>query len=87
LRIAVNDELGELDALLASLPELVSAGGRAVVIAFMSLEDRRVKRSFQALAKEGRARLLTRHVIRPSVEEVRENPPSRSAKLSAIEVS
>ena len=87
LRIAVNDELGELDALLASLPELVSAGGRAVVIAFMSLEDRRVKRSFQALAKEGRARLLTRHVIRPSAEEIRENPPSRSAKLRAIELS
>lgn len=86
LRIAVNDELGELDALLESIPKLVGAGGRAVVISFMSLEDRRVKRSFQGLAKEGRARLLTRHVVRPSSEEIRDNPPSRSAKLRAIEL-
>jgi 16S rRNA (cytosine1402-N4)-methyltransferase len=86
LRIAVNDELGELDALLESIPKLVGAGGRAVVISFMSLEDRRVKRSFQALAKERRARLLTRHVVRPSAEEIRDNPPSRSAKLRAIEL-
>jgi len=86
LRIAVNDELGELDALLESIPKLVGAGGHAVVISFMSLEDRRVKRSFQALAKERRARLLTRHVVRPSVEEIRDNPPSRSAKLRAIEL-
>jgi 16S rRNA (cytosine1402-N4)-methyltransferase len=86
LRIAVNEELGELDALLESIPRLVGTDGRAVVIAFMSLEDRRVKRSFQALAKQGRARLLTRHVIRPSAEEIRDNPPSRSAKLRAIEL-
>ena len=86
LRIAVNDELGELDALLESVPRLVGAGGRAVVITFMSLEDRKVKRSFQALAKEGRARLLTRHVTRPTAEEIRDNPPSRSAKLRAIEL-
>ncbi|MGH9614613.1 MAG: 16S rRNA (cytosine(1402)-N(4))-methyltransferase RsmH, partial [Bryobacteraceae bacterium] len=86
LRLAVNDEMGELDALLDSIPRLVGAGGRAVAIAFMSLEDRKVKRSFQALAKEGRARLLTRHVVRPSLPEVRDNPPSRSAKLRAIEL-
>jgi 16S rRNA (cytosine1402-N4)-methyltransferase len=86
LRIAVNDELGELDALLESIPKLVGAGGRAVVISFMSLEDRRVKRSFQALSREGRARTLTRHVVRPPAEEIRDNPPSRSAKLRAIEL-
>src|SRR5579883_21952 len=86
LRMAVNDELGELDALLESIPRLVGAGGRAVVITFTSLEDRKVKRSFQAMAKEGRARLLARHVVRPTAEEVRENPASRSAKLRAIEL-
>jgi 16S rRNA (cytosine1402-N4)-methyltransferase len=86
LRIAVNDEMEELDALLASIPRLVGAGGRAVILTFMSLEDRKVKQSFQALAKAGRAQLLNRHVIRPSEEEARDNPPSRSAKLRAIEL-
>lgn len=86
LRIAVNNELEELDALLASIPRLMGAGGRVVVITFMSLEDRRVKQSFQALAKAGRAKLLTKHVVRPSEQEIRDNPPSRSAKLRAIEL-
>ena len=86
LRIAVNRELEELDALLGSIPELVKPGGRAVFLTFMSLEDRKVKQSFQAMAKDGRARILTRHVIRPSEREIAENPPSRSAKLRAIEI-
>ncbi|HEX5431968.1 MAG TPA: 16S rRNA (cytosine(1402)-N(4))-methyltransferase RsmH [Bryobacteraceae bacterium] len=86
LRIAVNNELEELDALLASIPRLVGAGGRAVIVTFMSLEDRKVKQSFQGMAKAGRATLLTRHVVRPSREEVLSNPPSRSAKLRAIEL-
>ena len=86
LRLAVNHELEELDALLGSIPELVKPGGRAVFLTFMSLEDRRVKQSFQALARDGRARILTRHVVRPSEREIAENPPSRSAKLRAIEV-
>jgi 16S rRNA (cytosine1402-N4)-methyltransferase len=86
LRIAVNEEMEELDALLASLPKLVKPGGRVVVVTFMSLEDRKVKQSFQALAKDGRVKILTRHVVRPTEEETRENPPSRSAKLRALEM-
>ena len=86
LRIAVNEEMEELDALLASIPKLVKPGGRVVMVTFMSLEDRKVKQSFQALAKDGRANILTRHVVRPSEEETRENPPSRSAKLRAVEM-
>ena len=86
LRIAVNHEQEELDALLESIPRLVKPGGRAVIVTFMSLEDRKVKHSFQALAKAGQARLLTRHVVRPAEEEVRDNPPSRSAKLRALEL-
>src|SRR5580704_15954289 len=85
LRIAVNQENEELDALLASIPKLVKPGGRAVLLTFMSLEDRKVKQSFQALSREGRVNVLTRHVERPSEEEVRDNPPSRSAKLRAVE--
>jgi 16S rRNA (cytosine1402-N4)-methyltransferase len=86
LRIAVNREMEELDALLEQIPAVVKAGGRAVAVTFMSLEDRKVKHSFQSLAKEGRARLLARHVVRPSPEEIRWNPPSRSAKLRAVEM-
>lgn len=86
LRIAVNRELEELDALLESIPRLVKPGGRAVIVTFMSLEDRKVKQSFQALAKAGRANILTRHVVRPAEEEIRINPPSRSAKLRALEL-
>jgi 16S rRNA (cytosine1402-N4)-methyltransferase len=86
LRIAVNQEVEQLDALLAAIPRIVKPGGRAVVVTFMSLEDRKVKQSFQAMAKEGRAQILTRHVIRPAEEEIRANPPSRSAKLRAVEI-
>ena len=86
LRIAVNHEQEELDALLESIPKLVKPGGRAVIVTFMSLEDREVKQSFQALAKAGRAIILTRHVVRPAEEEIRNNPPSRSAKLRALEL-
>jgi 16S rRNA (cytosine1402-N4)-methyltransferase len=85
LRIAVNQELEELDALLERIPQAVTPGGRVAIIAFMSLEDRRVKRSFQEWARAGRARVLTKHVLRPSEREMRENPPSRSAKLRAAE--
>jgi 16S rRNA (cytosine1402-N4)-methyltransferase len=86
LRLAVNREMEELDALLEAIPRLLRAGGRAVILTFMSLEDRKVKQGFQALAREGRIRLLTKHVVRPAEEEIRENPPSRSAKLRAVEV-
>lgn len=86
LRIAVNREQEELQALLQEIPRLVRPGGRAVILTFMSTEDRAVKHAFQALAKSGQARILTRHVIRPSEDEVRANAPSRSAKLRAIEL-
>ena len=86
LRIAVNEENEELEALLGAIPKLVKPGGRVVVLTFMSLEDRKVKQGFQALAREGRANILTRHVVRPAEEEIRDNPPSRSAKLRALEI-
>lgn len=85
LRLVVNEELAELEALLNALPRWMAPGGRVVIITFHSLEDRLVKRVFRALAASGKASLLTRKVVRPSQEEVRTNPASRSAKLRAIE--
>ena len=86
LRLAVNNEQGELDALLQAAPDLVKTGGRIVILSFMSLEDRKIKQSFQALARAGRATMLTKHVVRPTPEEIKDNPPSRSAKLRAVEM-
>jgi 16S rRNA (cytosine1402-N4)-methyltransferase len=87
LRMAVNNEQQELDCLLRKGPELVRKGGRMVVISFMSLEDRKVKERFRELGREGRAVVLTRRPLEPSEEEVRENPPSRSSKLRAVEMA
>ena len=86
LRLAVNAEQEELDSLLSLIPELVRGPGRVVIISFMSLEDAKVKRAFLGLARQGRARVLTKHVVRPTEEEVRINAASRSAKLRALEL-
>jgi 16S rRNA (cytosine1402-N4)-methyltransferase len=86
LRIAVNDEPGELNKLLRIGPELVKSGGRMVVISFMSDDDRQVKEQFRSLAQEGRATLLTKRPLEPSYEETVRNPAARSAKLRAIEM-
>lgn len=85
LRMAVNDEPGQLDALLGQAPGRLKPGGRLVVIAFHSLDDRKVKRRFRELARRGGYRILTRHVVRPGEAERRANPASRSAVLRALE--
>jgi len=87
LRIAVNQEREELEALLKDAPSMVKPGGRIVILTFMSAEDRVVKQAFQALARDGKAVLLNKHVVTPSEQEVSENPPSRSAKLRAVELT
>lgn len=79
LRIAVNNELGELDALLEDvLPSLVSPGGRVAIISFHSLEDRRVKQCFSR--KEGPWRAVFKKPLEAGEQEVTGNPRSRSAK-------
>jgi 16S rRNA (cytosine1402-N4)-methyltransferase len=90
LRIALNDELGELERFLAEVPTFLRPGGRLVVISFHSLEDRMVKRRFRALAAgdataEPCLRILTKHVVTAGEEERMRNPRSRSAKLRAVE--
>ncbi len=81
LRIAVNDEFGALDRLLAALPQCLAPGGRVAILSFHSGEDRRVKKSFQSLAREGVYADIAPEPIRPSAEERRSNSRSSSAKL------
>ena len=85
LRIAVNQELDHLTQFLNQVPDCLLPGGRIVIISFHSLEDRPVKQQFRRWHQEGRLRTLTRRVVRPSVEEVRRNRRSRSARLRAAE--
>ncbi|MFI4855893.1 MAG: 16S rRNA (cytosine(1402)-N(4))-methyltransferase RsmH [Phycisphaerales bacterium JB065] len=98
LRIAVNDELGNLDALLEAVQRAASAmrierggaarwirpGARIAVISFHSLEDRRVKRAFAGLEDRGFGSVLTNRPISADEAEIARNPRSRSAKLRAI---
>ena len=98
LRIAVNDELTQLDAALPLAWDVLADGGRLAVISFHSLEDRRVKRFLAQRARgcvcppelpicvcgrEPEAELLTRRAIAPTPGEVAANPRSRSAHLRA----
>jgi len=100
LRIAVNGELERLDRFLDGGWSLLEVGGRIAIIAFHSLEDRRIKRRFTQLAAACRCppqlpvcrcgntsqlRLLTRGAIRPQAEETELNPSARSARLRAAE--
>lgn len=85
LRIAVNEELSSLDSLLARIPGVLNAGGRAGVISFHSLEDRRVKQAFAEWEAAGTAVRLTKKPLSASDEEMQTNPRSRSAKLRGIE--
>ncbi|MDB5225365.1 MAG: rsmH [Candidatus Adlerbacteria bacterium] len=88
LRIAVNDELGALEQGIEAAWKLLAPGGRIAVITFHSIEDRAVKRLFAKFAKGGggeKGRLLYKKPLVASAAEIKRNPPSRSAKLRAIE--
>lgn len=85
LRLAVNDELGQLDRALPDLFGLLAPGGRLAVIAFHSLEDRPVKEFVRARKQEGTGRPLTKKPIRPQDDETFDNPRARSAKLRVVE--
>jgi 16S rRNA (cytosine1402-N4)-methyltransferase len=82
LRIAVNGELERLEAILAELPDLLKPGGRAAILSFHSLEDRRVKVAFR---DDPDLTVLTRKPVVASAEELQRNPRARSAKLRVAE--
>ncbi|MEL6330400.1 MAG: 16S rRNA (cytosine(1402)-N(4))-methyltransferase RsmH [Planctomycetota bacterium] len=99
LRIAVNDELGALEALLGSIRESVEriargqeqrswlhAGARVGIMSFHSLEDRLVKRAFAGLAEDGLGERVTRKPAVAGEVERERNPRSRSAKLRVVRV-
>lgn len=81
LRIAVNDELGELERLLAALPRLTAPGGCAVVISFHSLEDRQVKIAFRTQRDRTIWDEVARRPLTPHDDETEANPRAHSAKL------
>ena len=85
LRIAINDELGELKSLLNWAPQKLSVGGRLMIISFHSLEDRMVKNAFRALAANGEFGILTKKPLVAGPTELQENARSRSAKLRVLE--
>jgi 16S rRNA (cytosine1402-N4)-methyltransferase len=83
IRIRVNRELEGLGDTLAALAGVLRPGGRLVVIAFHSLEDREVKLAFRDLEREG-FRRLNKKPLRPTEAEVRRNPRARSARLRGL---
>jgi len=83
LRILINEELSILEQVLKLLPGRMNPGGRIAIISFHSLEDRIVKNAFR---DDERLEALTRKPLRPSDEEVRSNPRSRSAKMRVAAV-
>ncbi len=84
LRIAVNHEMDELEALLEQVVDLLSPGGVFVCLSYHSIEDRMVKRALRASAARGQGEILTRKPITPGRDEIRVNRRARSAKLRAF---
>jgi 16S rRNA (cytosine1402-N4)-methyltransferase len=100
LRIAVNDELAELETGIEAAINVLEPGGRLAIISFHSLEDRIVKHTFRDLSKDcicppeqpicncnvrAKVRLITRRAVMAKADEVSANPRSRSARLRVVE--
>ena len=85
LRIAVNRELEDLEQFLDRAPATLNSKGRCIVLSYHSLEDRLVKQAFRKLAQQGVVKVLTKHVVIPTPEEIRTNPRARSAKMRVAE--
>ncbi len=85
LRMAVNEEIPNLAALLERAPKALKPGGRFAVISFHSTEDRMVKLAFRSAEQTGLLKILTKKPLSPADDELARNPRSRSAKLRVVE--
>jgi len=85
LRIAVNQELENLQKFLDFFPGCLTLDGRAALIAYHSLEDRLIKHRLREESQAGKFRLLNRRPIRPAEREIEANPRARSARLRIAE--
>ena len=88
IRIAVNDELGEIERMLKQVIKIMKPGGRIAMITFHSLEDRLVKewmREMSGYGEESQLTIITKKPITAGNEELFINPRARSAKLRAAE--
>lgn len=85
VRIAVNEELSDLEGLFSDLAESLAPDGRLAVLTYHSGEDRPCKRAFRTLAQSGEFTDLYRRPLRPTEGEVSDNPKARSAKLRALQ--
>ena len=85
LRMKVNNELEGLKKSLPASLHLLKPGGKLMVISFHSLEDRIVKQAFKGFVQKNQGDLWNKKIIRPSLEEKKINPRSRSAKLRVFE--
>jgi len=83
LRTFINSELENLEQGLKDGYDVLSRGGKIVVLSFQGIEDKIIKKVFRMLKTKG-AEIITKNVIRPSKEEILKNPKARSAKLRAI---
>jgi len=87
LRIATNTEWKHIQDFLDNAPSVMSDGGRIAIVSFHSGEDKVIKHTFKRWHQEGKGELVTKKVIKPSEEEVKENPRSRSAVLRIITIN
>ena len=87
LRMAVNQELENIEKGMEAALEVLKPGGRLAVISFQGLEDKVIKRVAAEAKREGVLKVITKNVVRPSLEEIKNNPRARSAKLRVYEKS
>lgn len=84
LRMYVNDELGTLKTMLASIPQILYPNGRLAIITFHSIEDRIVKNTFKEWKAAGIVEIITKKAIKPTWTEMKSNPRARSAHLRVV---